>query len=628
MKIKQYISSVALLAAMSVSFIACDSKEEPEYTGANGTTGERVYFQKSTIEVNISEDEPNFTFSIYRPEELSAKEYTVKLVVTDDSGRFSVPATATFAAGQPSATVSVQSDLAKISPNTPYTFEVSIDEADANEYALTKAAVVVNLPAWSEWAPFIVGEETEIRNGQGAYTFSLYYSGTENPVQVLARTNPLNPDEKEFQFQWLINNEDPSMGWETFMTASTPDNGKTIIVPKQDFAMNSNYGMVSVQDTYSYSGNETYKGMSNFNPETGLFTLNLIYYVSAGSFGNGDETLQLFGYADLNDYTLTLTDKGQIKVGDKDYAVIGFSYDSNAIASIDYTVVKVEDGAELTEEQIAEIAGILADPEQTTYMPESIDKPGNVTLDFPSSGNYTIVAVAYNADGEVKSSASVSFTYETVNPYLGWTEVGTAKFNSSLAVALAADYGVEFPIEEYEVTVSVNDENPSLYRINNPFSAYSYTTAFGDPAPFGSIEFVVEDEDHVYFPISDTDLTMDGDIFHVLSYSFYLRAQGQEVPANLWGTFKNGELSLPANGNANLLYAIGDDGYYSMDAALNLQMNSEAAAAPAKKASRASLSAMQRNAISAPIYGPYFFTAKQQAKDVRHLNINRLSRRF
>lgn len=632
MNIKNYIS-IALLATLSAAFVACDGKEDPEYVGVSSTTGERVYFNEQTIAVNISETDPGFAFTIYRPEAMSSEEYTVKLVVTDESGLFTVPTTATFMAGMPSANVQCTSDLANIQPNTPYTINVAIDGADANEYAIADANVVVTLPAWSEWAPFIVGEETEDRNGQGAYTFSLYYSGTENPVQVLSRTNPIDTNEKEFEFQWLIDNDDPSLGWETFMTARTTDNCKTIIVPEQPFAMNANYGVVYVADTYTYSANSSYKGLTTFDAETGLFTLNLIYYCSAGSFGNGNETLQLFGYADLNDYTLTLSDKGQINVADTDYQVIGFSYDVEAVAYVDYTIVKVEDGKELTEEQIAEIANTISDPEQTTYTLETIEEPGNITLNFPSSADYTLVAVAYNADGEAKSSASVSFSYETFNPLLGWTEISSATFNSQMAVDLAAMlYEVALPLEEYEVTISQNDEHKTLYRVNQPFASCSYAPSFGEVLPFGSIEFVMgSNPNEIIFPLSDTDLTVDGDVFSVMSYAYYLEAGEKEVDPNLYGKYANGIISLPANGDMNWLFALGEDGYYALDSSFALNLNGQASEKPAKTAARnifKTLATINSSKVGKTIYCPYFFTAKKQAKDVRSLNINPLARRF
>ena len=95
-------------------------------------------------------------------------------------------------------------------------------------------------------------------------------------------------------------------------------------------ATHSTYGAVYVSDIVYYIDNIEGKTGSyekypcTFNPETGLFSLNLIYYVGAGYFGQGVETFQLDGFKQY-DYSITMTNKGNyIDLDKQDNAVIGF----------------------------------------------------------------------------------------------------------------------------------------------------------------------------------------------------------------------------------------------------------------------------------------------------------------
>ena len=58
--------------------------------------------------------------------------------------------------------------------------------------------------------------------------------------------------------------------------------------------VHSSYGNVWVAEADIHFGEPT-GGHSSFDPATGLFQLHVVYYVDAGFFGYGYETLQLDG---------------------------------------------------------------------------------------------------------------------------------------------------------------------------------------------------------------------------------------------------------------------------------------------------------------------------------------------
>ena len=606
MKIKQYISA-AMLAMVAVGFTACDGKDVPGYDSATKPADEqRVFFATASMTENVDHDATSFDVMLYRPQDENAPELTVQLYSSCvEEGVLGsiikVPQTATFAAGSPNAAISIEYDAAGMAGNHAYPVYITVGEANADVYGVATINVNVNKSVYTDWAPFGLDEELG-RTGMGSYTFSLYYSGVENNVLVLERHVPEDPDDIEFQFQWLIDNENPDLGYETFMTAYTKDGGKTVRVPEQYFTDNASYGDVLVADTYTYTGSAKYEELSFFDDITGQFTLNLVYFCSAGIFANGDEYLNLVGYVDTNDYTISLTDKGQVEING-DYAIIGYT----ATPYVDYSAYTVvnslmktdEDGSKyLDEEAYAEVvSGITAqvlDPQNATtnYELSTVDGTSkNISVSFPSSGEYTMVAVAFHTgnDGvtEAKSNAYVTFEFDTFNPWLGWTTVSEdAVYTDNMIAALfgAASFA-DFPME---VTVQKSDDYEGLYRIANPFKEFEQ---YGlEVADFGSIVFDASDPDHVYFPLSDTGVRDGSDALSVMSISYYYMANGtdpSEIPDIMWGTYKDNTVTLNAfNGaaqNSNFVAYFGEDGPYLCDADFTLEFD---ASAPSSKPGR------------------------------------------
>lgn len=604
MKLNKYIA-IGALALSAAGFTSCDSKNDPAYTPAGSVNdSQRVFFTSSKISKIVTAEETSFDIYIYRPDlnilddegvtkaEMPAQ--TVSITATCEEGGvmgdlITVPSDVSFAAGSPNAVIKVTYDPSKMKGNHIYPVVLTVAPEYANEYSIVQTTVNVNKEEYTDWEPFVVGDPTDVRNGEGSYTFGVFYTGTEDPVRVLSRYVPTNTDDIQFQFQWLVDNEDPSKGWQTFLTGYTKDGGKIVHIPEQEFAYSSNYDeIVYAADTYTYTGNDKYKGLSFFDPESGLFTLNMYNYISLGGWGPGNEFLQLRGYKDTNVYELTVNTLGQTKVNDGDYEIVSFDF-TPAVTYVDYTVV---DG-ELEEEELAAVVEKMTDPEQTEYSISTIDKPQNVALTFPSSGMYTIVAVGYNEaiDGtiEAKCSASASFEFETFNPYLGWSAITENAYYVDDIV------GQLFGLDPEAMTVRVDksDDYAGLYRITNPYETYPYIGYGLDLAPFGSIEFGILSDGRVYFPESSTGVIFSGDEISICSYAYYQMAKGKnpdDIAADLFGVLTDGSnITLSALGGEqtfNFLVWLGEDGPYTVDSNFYLDLNGNAPAGAPKKISR------------------------------------------
>lgn len=647
MKLNKYISfgAVALITVAGLS--SCDSKNDPAYIPAGAVSdSQRVFFASNSTTKIVSAEDSSFDIIVYRPTvdgevEATASQLPAQTVdisaACAESGvlgdMISIPSQVSFEAGSPNAVLKVSFDPAKMTGNKYYPIVLTIDPQYANEYSISQMTLRINKEEYTEWAPFIIGEETEVRNGEGSYTFGVYYSGTEDPVRVLSRFVPTNTDDIQFQFQWLIDNDDPSKGWKTFLTAYTKDGGKIVHVDPQEFAYSSNYDeIVYAADTYTYTGNDQYKGLSNFDPESGLFTLNMYYYISLGGWGPGNEFMQLRGYKDTNVYELTVKPQGQMKVGDKDYEMVAFNF-TEAVTFVKYTVVE----GELEEEEANAVIEKIMDPEQTEYTISTIEKSQNVALTFPSSGDYTVVAVGYNEaiDGtiEAKCSAYASFSFETFDPYAGWTAITDgAIYEDDFIPTLV---GGQLPPVNLTVQVDKSDDFKGLYRITNPFANSEYVDMIGlGLAPFGSIEFALLSDGRVYFPMSNTGLLDGSDEIVVASYSAYAIAAGKDpdaIPDEYYGLLSEDGSTItaePVDANpSSFIVWYGAAGPYLCDMSFYLSLTGqEPAGKPTLKTGKVEkgLAQMKRAAlkqVKAPIF-PAFYKAEPQGATAKKLDRN------
>lgn len=653
MNIKQYLSGAAL-AMVALGFAACDGKDEPVYKpAATPSDSERVFFAKSSATENIDKDDSSFTLNLYRPENGDAPEMTVQLLVscaeegvlstTDYRSIITVPTQVTFAEGMPFAPIEIQYDAAAMVDNHPYPIVITVDDAHADMYGVTTTTINVNKELFTEWAPF--AEDPEIgRDGQGVYSFGLFFSDPEDPVQLLYREVPNNTKIKQFQLQWLIDNKKPELGFETFMEFYTDDNMKNITVPVQPIYEHPTYGTVYFCDLYTFTGEDEDAGGSYYNAKTGTFTLNLIYFCEAGVFGDGDETLQMNGYIDTNDYTVGLSDNGQIILDGEDVFILGMNL-TKYTTLVAYTIVN----GELEEDEVNAIAATItekitaeddetatqADDEEAEEVDEleieTVTTSGNIMLTLPKTDDYTVVAVGFKTNFDKKyeamSTNTLTFHYDT-DPLRGFTL--TAK-----DVAFKNNLMSEFTGEDLDETLKVDvyksDDVAGLYRIANPFKASKYAEELDlEISDFGCLDFQVLSDGKVYFPYSNIGLIDAGEKMGLCSTAYYFMLEGMtvnQIPATFFGTFKDNKLVMPLStyeDEEGILpnFIVGYDGelygYLNLD--MTLDLNSKAAASASAKKSTKGINKLTRGALRSGLKStiiPARFKANAKESGVR-----------
>lgn len=568
-KISKYAGLLAFSAFGMFALNSCDdAQNNGDYSLYDGETPD-VYFPVSTTQtVTAGESTRDFTFVVYRAS--TSASSSVSLSWSGDVTPFTLPTTASFDADAVTTEVTVEFVSQDLTPQTPYNLTVTIAGTETTELTQNFLDFEVTYYPMSEFEPFGYNESLG-RDGQGYYVFSKYYSGTENPVLVLSSYSLVDPNQMEFQFQWLIDNDDPSLGWETFLTATSSDGGKTIRVPEQGFAYNSSYGTVYVSDMYYYTGNSSYNN-SYFDDETGTFYLDLIYYVSAGYFGYGYETCVLNGYMDTNDYTVTLSDNGAISIDGENYEIVNFTW-TDAVEMVLYTAVEtssLEEDGEISQALIDELAEKLFNGEVEGSV---VETQGNVALSFATSDNFTVVALGIASDqssGEYtyKSTAYISFDYTSADPNAGWTSLGTVQYTDGYMCALYSISALTWGVEMQE-----NDDQPGYYRLVNPYgAAYPYNESGDyDPDVNSYLYINAVDPDGVFIEESPQTIDWGAGAFTFYSMAAYYMDYGgyplETVKnAGYCGTLENGKITFPAKTLATILGSKIYSGNYAWDA--------------------------------------------------------------
>lgn len=633
---------IIIPSLIALTLTACDPKDEPQYSPADTPAPtQRVFFAKASETQIVTDDATSFDVYLYRPETASDAELTVQLLITDESGLFSFPKEVRFDAGKDMAPITVGYDPAAMQANHIYVTYIAVDEANADEYGEATLELGINLEALTEWTLFGYDKENG-RNGYGVWTLGSPFSGSFVNMRVFERHIPTNPDEIQYAVQINIpaglegqfpedeidtsNTDYSDPDWVNAIMMSSSDGGKTIDIPIQECVFSDGliFAEASVLYPSSFDNSSYYDGVS------GTFFLNLMYADSEGAWNPAVNPIALYGYADTNEYSVTLTNLDQVAIDGKDYALIGVKL-SEHVDEVRYTIVK----GELTADEIAGVVKSISDPETSEYEIGSVTESRNIAVILPSTDTYTMVAVGLHTDNtgttEVKTSASLIFSYSTFNPYAGWTTVSS----SAIYTDNLFEYIFGAPAMDLKVEIAKNDEFEGYYRITNPFVTSPYVEQVGELAPFGSIEFVINPDNTVYFPESETGIIYQGKPLTIVSYSAILLANDTDpaaiAAAGLFGTFADNKVTIaaqpedaegnPVSGVPTFLFAIGSDGYYLLNMPFSLDMNGTAATATAPGTLKAhGKPNLQKSTAQTPVW-PTPFKAINMETSVKSRNM-------
>ena len=179
-KFSKYAGLLAVSFFGMLAMNSCDdAKDNGDFSMYDGQTPE-VYFPVTpTTVITAGETTRNFTFNVYRAAGSTAN--TANLSWSGDVAPFNLPTSVSFAGDAVTAAVTVEFISQDLTPMQAYNLTVSIAGTETTPLTQSYLNFQITYFPMSEWELFGYDEALG-RNGEGAFTFANYYSGTEDPV--------------------------------------------------------------------------------------------------------------------------------------------------------------------------------------------------------------------------------------------------------------------------------------------------------------------------------------------------------------------------------------------------------------------------------------------------------------
>lgn len=555
MKLYKFLSAISCVALLATAGACTD---EIKYSGAAAPTGDQVYFPADAAStVTLAQDQTSFDVEILRGENKEAITVPLTATVTladgtEAPGIFTPASSVSFAAGETAAAITVAVDFAKVVAATPYTLTLSIPEEFATPYGLSAASYTVSYSPWAAYRKFSDAPAVGTLSGFGFVNDEMlaYYANStlyENVVRFQFGNygcDDLQPNKNE---------QVPFVNGQNLVLIKNADNTATM----PEFFTNSSYKeeVLYLSDAYTFvqmfgadmeaaaakffdgATSEELRKSSTFNPVSGLFTINTVYYTDSYFVMAADETFQLPGFAD---YTIELSKTGSFVNNEGEEQVIINAYKSEDLTSFAYKLVE---GA-LDDETAAPLyAEIEANPENVIDQIQS-----NISLTLDQEGTYSIAYVGFDGS-EAVLTGFYTFEFESVTKAPEWEDWGTALYTDGFLYSVFDGLGGD----TWEVAVQKHVSEEGLIRLVNAYNSANW--------PGGDYRFDVEGNHYIYLNIADPERvyleqselginvnSQYGDLLGT-SYAYQALAQGATVAqidaAGLWGKLEDGYVHFP-----------------------------------------------------------------------------------
>lgn len=446
MKLNKIFTKAFVALAAIAGFSACSSDD---YEMVGKPTNAQVYFSnENDTELLLEENQNQVEVEVTRVKTDGA--LTVPVTATDESGFFTVASSVTFADGESTAKLPISFDFSSLEGDTDYPVTLTL-QSETCAYGDNTMTVNIKYAPWSEWT--LLAENA-------VYTYVNYYSGADDEQDVYVRNSMLDPTKSQILLTNWGSGIDLILNWDKSLNL--------ISVSPTAFATHSTYGTVYTADAYTYwtqvrgkeASLDTYR--SYYDEENGCFYLRMAAFVSVGCFADDYETLQLPGY-EKADYSLTIADNGSYQQDVKIGQVFNMTMGAD-LTSIKYAVFP---GVLSSDEIEAKAQSIFTGDVESTQTKEN----GWRVVLVDESGDYTLVALGYDADGAWQSTQSVAFSV-------------TSPIGETWRVAGTGDYTYA------DIVYSETDENLKLYSCDEDASLF----AIAPWAAGGVLKFSIDED--------------------------------------------------------------------------------------------------------------------------------------
>lgn len=402
---KLFKSSILLAGAvaMSVAFSACSDSKFEDFEPGGESAG--LYFPTTMpTSIDLTKTSQSFTVNVSRSGLTDAATYPVVMTSTAPEGVFSAPTSVSFGAGEETATIVVNCNLAEQAADSQWRLTFSLGEnVPVYNYGNNTCNLTVAIPAaWSEWAAYDKGICTWF------YDLGFLMDGADPDLPIFYRQNLEVEGQAQFKIEHWRQNKPLTINYEAatgycYIPFGTPT-GVTVNV--------SGAGALEeyVTDYYTYQmsigkPDEQGIGKSTFDEEKGLFNIFVVYYVINPEDGQPSPLQGSFGYercqvGAFKDYSVSLQYEGVFtSISEQTYAQL------SANVGVDCSEAKVMISNTMSAQQILD-AIENGDENAVSVAPGENQK---VQLPVAEAGQYTAVIVSYDGD-ESQNATAIQFT--------------------------------------------------------------------------------------------------------------------------------------------------------------------------------------------------------------------------
>ena len=385
-----------LAAASLLGFTSCS--DDPETTSLKG---DQVFFGtdlSSTIQ--LEENSSSITIPILRLNADNAASYPI--FTSDESGLFTLPTSADFAAGENTANLVITYNYAELTQDKEYPCTLTIgDSENTSPYGLSKYEFTLVAPA--PWTSL----------GKGTLTDDVI-TGAFNVENQVFEVEIQQSDKEPGMYRLVdpyINNKyslsagegGSSSNYSCYLVIDATD-PEAVTIAKQNMGiLGTDLGDFQMEST---SPGTLVNGVITF-PKGGI-ELSFTGYQSAFQANkNGLFKVVLPGASDVAAPAVTVAYKGSFidAASNKSNAVLDFTLNETATS---YKFAVVEGNIAKNEAALTETAGKIVDGSlESTEGTAS----GSVLYPLAVSGTFTVVAVPFNAEGDAGAAAATAFIY-------------------------------------------------------------------------------------------------------------------------------------------------------------------------------------------------------------------------
>lgn len=391
------------MASFLLVATACDKEQTGTIYRPSSEDAKEIHFIQSALtkEFQQGTDSGIIELEIARPG--NDGELSVEL---ENKGThedmFTVPSTVTLPDGSYSVKIPVEVDLSQLLPGSTLETTVLIvgrqEESGEGAYVTQFSDKIKLSVSYSlEWEPYYRIDENGNEVQQTVtYNYNAFYTGRDSglPVEKAVGANifKVNDWASGVSFKFILNDDN------------------TCTVPAQSIGYyNSNYEeYVKVADMAEYTGSKTaYSSYPCTYDGKGTFSFYLIYYVSAGYFAQGNETMTLDGSEDRTPFMEIEFDG--IETTETGFKAPRLSFYKNEYTRF-YKATVVSGDITGDAGRQNEIKRMLAEDKKPGTVPVLTLYDDNSELWNVGAGNCTAVALAYDSTSNATTLFMKRFT--------------------------------------------------------------------------------------------------------------------------------------------------------------------------------------------------------------------------